>query len=154
MTYNAYIVAVFAPLLSFLVIGILGNTLGKRLSGILAVLFMAFSALSAWHIFSDVLRGDLITHTITLLTWIHVGNFNVDWQLYFDPLTATMVMVVTTVSFLVHLYSIGYMSHDKAVPRFMAYLGFFTFAMLMLVTSANLIQLFLVGKVWGLRLIY
>ncbi len=142
MTYNAYIVSVFAPLLGFVTIGTVGNFLGKRLSGILAVIIMAFSMLSAWHIFMDVLQGTLVTHSLTILSWIHVENFQVDWQVYFDPLTATMVMVVTTVSFLVHLYSVGYMSHDKAVPRFMAYLSFFTFAMLMLVTSANLIQLF------------
>jgi len=142
MTYNAYIVAVFAPLLGFLTVGSLGNLMGKRLSGIVSVVLMAFATLSAWHIFLDVTRGELVSHLVGLCTWIHVGNFKVDWQLYFDPLTSTMVMVVTTVSFLVHLYSIGYMSHDKAVPRFMAYLSLFTFTMLMLVTSGNLIQIF------------
>ncbi len=142
MTYNAYIVAVFAPLLGFLTIGSIGNLVGKRISGVVSVVLMAFSVLSAWHIFLDVIRGELVSHLVTLCTWINVGSFKIDWQLYFDPLTATMVMVVTTVSFLVHLYSIGYMSHDKAVPRFMSYLSLFTFTMLMLVTSGNLIQLF------------
>ncbi|MDP4840919.1 MAG: NADH-quinone oxidoreductase subunit L, partial [Alphaproteobacteria bacterium] len=142
MTYNTYIVAVFAPLLGFLIVGSVGNLAGKRISGIVSVVLMAFSTLSAWHIFLDVIRGELVSHLVTLCPWIHVGNFKVDWQLYFDPLTATMVTVVTTVSFLVHLYSLGYMNHDKAVPRFMAYLSLFTFTMLMLVTSGNLIQLF------------
>ncbi len=142
MMYSTYIVAVFAPLLGFLTIGTVGNLLGKRMSGIVSVVLMAFSVLSAWHIFLDAIAGELVSHLVTLGTWFHVGNFKVDWQLYFDPLTATMVMVVTTVSFLVHLYSIGYMSHDKSVPRFMAYLSLFTFTMLMLVTSGNLIQLF------------
>ncbi len=142
MTYNAYLIATLAPLMGFLLNGFFGNFLGKHLSGIVSVVFMAASALSAWSIFAHVLQGDLEKEMITLFTWMSVGNFNIAWQLYFDPLTATMVMVVTTVSFLVHLYSIGYMHHDKSVPRFMAYLSLFTFTMLMLVTSGNLIQLF------------
>jgi NADH-quinone oxidoreductase subunit L len=82
------------------------------------------------------------TQTVQLLRWIHVGSFVVDWALRVDTLTAVMLVVVTNVSALVHLYSIGYMSHDEHRPRFMAYLSLFTFAMLMLVTADNFIQLF------------
>lgn len=138
----ASLLAVFPSLISFLVIGIFGNALGKRISGIVSVAFLGLSAFSAWVIFADVLGGHLTIHTEHLMTWMHVGSFLVDWQLYLDPLTCTMMMVVTTVSFLVHLYSLGYMDHDGSLPRFMAYLGLFTFTMLMLVTASNLIQVF------------
>ncbi len=74
--------------------------------------------------------------------WFTSGTLKVDWSLKIDTLTAVMLVVVTTVSSLVHLYSIGYMSDDPARPRFFAYLSLFTFAMLMLVTADNLLQLF------------
>lgn len=138
-------ITVFMPLFSFLFIGLFGNFLGKRLSGIIATVCLLISALAAWGIFLPLLSGSadsIYPYTITLFNWIHVGDLRVDWQIYLNQLTATMMMVVTTISSLVHLYSIGYMSHDKSVPRFMAYLSFFTFAMLMLVSAQNLLQLF------------
>ena len=76
------------------------------------------------------------------MRWIHSGGLAADWALRVDTLTAVMLVVVTTVSSLVHIYSIGYMSHDPHQPRFFAYLSLFTFAMLMLVTADNLVQLF------------
>jgi NADH-quinone oxidoreductase subunit L len=82
------------------------------------------------------------TQTVQLLSWIVSGDLNVSWALRFDSLTAVMLIVVTWVSFMVHVYSIGYMSHDPNIPRFQAYLSLFTFAMLMLVTADNLVQLF------------
>ena len=81
------------------------------------------------------------------MEWMNIGDFNVVWSLRHDMLSAVMMIVITTVSAMVHIYSIGYMSHDNSKPRFMSYLSLFTFAMLMLVTSDNLIQLFLVGRV-------
>ena len=77
-----------------------------------------------------------------MFTWITSGDLKVDWALRIDTLTAVMLVVVTTVSALVHLYSIGYMDEDPYRPRFFAYLSLFTFAMLMLVTADNLVQLF------------
>ena len=79
---------------------------------------------------------------IVIATWINSGSLDVNWSMLIDPLSAVMLVVVTSVSSLVHIYSIGYMSHDPHKPRFMAYLSLFTFAMLMLVTSDNFIQLF------------
>ena len=77
-----------------------------------------------------------------LFTWIDVGSFEADWALRVDSLSTVMMLVVSFISFLIHVYSVGYMSHDPSIPRFMSYLSLFTFFMLMLVTSDNLIQLF------------
>lgn len=140
--FNPYMTAIFFPLLGFIVVGLFGTLLQRRLSGMIATALMAGAALSGWTLFIQVLQGRLQPVTYHLFQWIKVGAFEASWQLYFDSLTVTMIMVVTTVSFLVHLYSIGYMAQDKSVPRFMAYLSLFTFTMLMLVTSSNLIQLF------------
>ena len=85
--------------------------------------------------------------TIQLFTWIESGNLKAEWALKIDTLTAIMILVVTSVSTMVHVYSIGYMHHDPHNPRFFAYLSLFTFAMLMLVTADNLVQMFLVGRV-------
>ncbi|MDQ2954708.1 MAG: NADH-quinone oxidoreductase subunit L, partial [Pseudomonadota bacterium] len=82
------------------------------------------------------------TERVPLFTWFTSGDLKVDWSLRIDSLTVVMLVVVTTVSALVHLYSIGYMREDPYRPRFFAYLSFFTFAMLALVTSDNLAQLF------------
>ena len=102
---------------------------------------MLVSAVLGWITFQDVaLAGNV--RTVEVLTWINSGNFEANWALKFDTLTAVMVIVVTTVSALVHVYSIGYMSHDPNKPRFIAYLSLFTFAMLMLVTADNLLQMF------------
>jgi NADH-quinone oxidoreductase subunit L len=76
-----------------------------------------------------------------------VGTFVVSWSIYVDPVTRIMLIVITSVSALVHIYSIGYMSHDNSKPRFMAYLSLFTFTMLALVTADNFFNFFLDGKV-------
>jgi NADH-quinone oxidoreductase subunit L len=92
-------------------------------------------------LFKDVIL-DGNARTISLMTWISSGDFVVDWAIRLDTLSVIMMNVITIVSACVHLYSVGYMSHDKAKARFMSYLSLFTFAMLMLVTADNLIQLF------------
>ncbi|MCA0405568.1 MAG: NADH-quinone oxidoreductase subunit L [Proteobacteria bacterium] len=104
-------------------------------------LLMVACALS-WVTFFNVALGSGAPIRITLADWIHVGTFTADWAIRVDTLTAVMLVVVTSVSSLVHLYSIGYMHEDPARPRFMGYLSLFTFAMLMLVTSDNLVQMF------------
>ncbi len=132
---------VFLPLLGAIIAGFLGRQIGDRGSQIVTCACMLVSAVLGWITFQDVaLAGNV--RTVEVLTWINSGNFEANWALKFDTLTAVMVIVVTTVSAMVHVYSIGYMSHDPNKPRFMAYLSFFTFAMLMLVTADNLIQLF------------
>ncbi|MFO0407162.1 MAG: NADH-quinone oxidoreductase subunit L, partial [Labrys sp. (in: a-proteobacteria)] len=99
------------------------------------------AALLSWIVFFQVGFGGQ-TQLVPVLEWIHVGSMQVDWAFRVDTLTAVMLVVVNTVSALVHLYSIGYMEEDPHRPRFFAYLSLFTFAMLMLVTSDNLVQMF------------
>ncbi|MBI5165085.1 MAG: NADH-quinone oxidoreductase subunit L [Magnetospirillum sp.] len=136
-----YVLAIFLPLLASLVAGLFGRTLGDRGAQIVTCGAVGTSALLSIPIFLTVaMEGHAVT--ITLLSWIQSGTVDVSWALKFDTLTAVMMIVVTWVSFMVHVYSVGYMSHDPSIPRFMSYLSLFTFAMLMLVTSDNLVQLF------------
>jgi NADH-quinone oxidoreductase subunit L len=102
---------------------------------------LCIGAVLSWVIFWGFLHEGHDTR-IELLRWISSGSLNASWAIRLDALTAVMLVVVNTVSALVHIYSLGYMSHDEHQPRFFAYLSLFTFAMLMLVTSDNLIQMF------------
>ena len=136
-----YTAIIFLPLLGALIAGFLGRwikDLGAQLVTCGALLLSAVLAVVA---FVEVAIGGQ-PRTIELTTWIASGSFDASWSLRWDTLTAVMVLVVTVVSSMVHVYSIGYMSHDGSKPRFMAYLSLFTFAMLMLVTADNLVQLF------------
>jgi NADH-quinone oxidoreductase subunit L len=133
---------VFLPLLAAIVAGfgnrLIGNTAAKAITT--GALFV--SCALAWPIFIGFLSGESSAQVVRVLHWIGSGDLQVDWALRVDALTAVMLVVVTSVSALVHLYSWGYMSEDPDQPRFFAYLSLFTFAMLMLVTSDNLIQMF------------
>jgi NADH-quinone oxidoreductase subunit L len=132
---------VFLPLLGFLIAGLFGRQVGDRGAAFVTSGFLVVSALLSWFLFFDVgFYGNEIR--VSLLTWISAGGFQADWALRVDPLVAVMLVVVTSVSALVHIYSIGYMHEDDSQPRFFAYLSLFTFAMLMLVTADNLLQLF------------
>ncbi len=102
---------------------------------------LLLSMLLAILVFFDVVGGGN-AHTVELMTWIDSGLFEVSWALKVDTLSAVMMVVVTVVSAMVHVYSVGYMHHDTSIPRFMAYLNLFTFFMLMLVTADNLVQMF------------
>ena len=136
-----YVAAVFLPLLGSIVAGLFGRFIGDRGAQIVTCLLLGVSAVLAVPIF---ISAGLEGHTVVIpvLSWIQSGSIDVAWTLRFDPLTAVMMIVVTWVSFMVHVYSVGYMSHDTSIPRFHSYLSLFTFAMLMLVTADNLIQLF------------
>ncbi|PKQ06273.1 MAG: NADH-quinone oxidoreductase subunit L [Alphaproteobacteria bacterium HGW-Alphaproteobacteria-11] len=136
-----YSAIVFLPLLGFLIAGIFGRWLGVRGAQIVTSSLLVVSALlSVVALVSVGLGGE--TTTVQVLTFIDSGGFEADWRLRIDTLTAVMLVVVNVVSALVHIYSIGYMSHDPHQPRFFAYLSLFTFAMLMLVTADNFVQLF------------
>ncbi|MEZ5756981.1 MAG: NADH-quinone oxidoreductase subunit L [Emcibacteraceae bacterium] len=138
-----YQAIVFLPLLAAIIAGLFGARIGDRGSQIITCGALIISALLSWVAFFSVAlaHGDHAEH-VQVLSWIVSGDFNINWAFKIDTLTAVMLVVVNTVSCLVHIYSIGYMSHDPHIPRFMAYLSLFTFAMLMLVTSDNFVQMF------------
>lgn len=136
------VILVFLPLLAALVAGLGGRFIGKMASKIVTTGALFGSCALAWPPFIGVLTGQTHSHVVPVLHWIHSGALQVDWALRFDPVTAVMLVVVTSVSALVHLYSWGYMAEDDSQPRFFAYLSLFTFAMLMLVTADNLVQMF------------
>lgn len=136
-----YHAIVFLPLLGFLIAGIFGRMIGPRPSEIVTTSFVAIAAFLSWIALFSVGFGDGAT-TVRIATWMVSGDLAVDWALRIDALTVVMLVVVNTVSALVHLYSIGYMHEDPSRSRFFAYLSLFTFAMLMLVTSDNLVQMF------------
>ncbi len=132
---------VFAPLIGAILTGTLVRKVSAQTAQILTCAPMVLSALLSISVFYQVaVLGH--AHTLTLLPWIQSGDFTVNWALKVDALTAVMLVVVTVVSAVVHVYSVGYMSHDEHPQRFMAYLSLFTFSMLMLVTADNFVQLF------------
>ena len=114
---------------------------GSRSAELVTTVFLFAAMLLSWLAFADVGFGHHDSR-VTLFPWIISGELKVDWALRIDTLTAVMFVVVTTISAFVHLYSIGYMEEDPHRPRFFSYLSLFTFAMLMLVTADNLVQLF------------
>src|SRR3978361_2062067 len=135
-------VIVALPLLGFLIAGLFGKQIGVRASELVTTTFLMVSALLSWVLFIQNALGSQ-PETVSLIgNWFTVGAVKVDWALRVDALTAVMLVVVNTVSALVHLYAMGYMHEDPARPRFFAYLSLFTFAMLMLVTADNLVQMF------------
>ena len=136
-----YSLAIFLPLIGALIAGFFGRAIGDRGAQLVTCGLVIAAAVISVIAFIDIgVMGN--AYHADLGTWISSGTFEARWALRFDALTVVMLVVVTVVSSCVHVYSIGYMSHDPAIPRFMSYLSLFTFAMLMLVTSDNLLQLF------------
>lgn len=135
------LLAIFPPLVAFLIAFLFGKIIGDRAVQILTCAAVITAAFCSCALFVDIVLGSE-PRTIMLMNWFTSGAFAIDWALRMDQLTVVMMCVVTLVSSCVHVYSVGYMSHDKAKARFMSYLSLFTFAMLMLVTADNLVQLF------------
>ncbi len=132
---------IFLPLIGSIISGFFGKFLGSRNSEILTSLLVSISSILSFLIFYKVFN-ESYTNNLDVLTWINSGTFNVNWSIKIDALSSVMLVVVTLVSSIVHIYSIGYMSRDPHKQRFMSYLSLFTFSMLMLVTSDNFLQLF------------
>ena len=132
---------IFLPLLAALIAGFFGKSIGDKLSEILTSLFVTISAILSLIVFYKVVLNGY-QNNLVIAKWISSGSLNVNWSIQIDALSAVMLVVVTLISSVVHIYSIGYMSHDKNKPRFMSYLSLFTFSMLVLVTSDNFLQLF------------
>jgi len=141
---------VFFPLVGALIAGLLGRIIGHRTSEYITTGLLIASAVLSWIVFAGYWfapeaaegAGHAEATKVVVLSWIHSGALQLDWVLRVDTLTAIMLVVVNTVSSLVHVYSIGYMADDPHRSRFFAYLSLFTFAMLMLVTADNFLQMF------------
>src|SRR5271168_4143001 len=137
-----YALAVFAPLAGALVSGLLGRAIGDKASMFASILGMVIAAICGPLAFFQLVGG-ADPGVLDISNWIESGRFHVDWALRYDTLSAAMVAMVSFVSMLIHVYSIGYMGHEtRPRYRFFAYLSLFTFSMLMLVTADNLTQLF------------
>src|SRR5690606_8555919 len=135
-----YLAIVFLPIIGALIAGLFGRIIGPRPAEIITTGLLIIAAVLSWIVFVRVGFG-AETARIPVLRWITSGELDISWALRIDTLTAVMLVVVTSVSALVHLYSMGYMHEDPSRQRFFAYLSLFTFAMLMLVTSDNLVQM-------------
>jgi NADH-quinone oxidoreductase subunit L len=139
---NSIILIVFLPLLAAIVAGLGNRMLGNFVAKCITTAALFISCALSWPIFFSFLGGTAEASVVPVLDFIKSGDLVAGWALRVDTLTAVMLVVVTSVSSLVHLYSWGYMSEDDSQPRFFAYLSLFTFAMLMLVTSNSLVQMF------------
>jgi len=133
---------VFLPLLAAAIAGLSNKSFGKTFPKVITTGSLFVACALSWPIFISYLGGNAEPTISPIFTWMLSGSMQVDWALRVDSLTAVMLVVVTSVSALVHLYSWGYMSEEPDQPRFFAYLSLFTFAMLMLVTANNLVQMF------------
>ena len=139
-----YTAILLLPLLGAVIAGFFHRQIGERAAMLITTGILMFCAVLSWIAFFSL--GDATS--IELFRWISSGELEAFWSIRVDRLTTVMLVVVTTVSSLVHMYSIGYMDEDDAKPRFFAYLSFFTFAMLALVTGDNLADLLRLGGRW------
>ncbi len=139
---SAIHIVVFLPLLASIVAGLANRAFGIAVPKIITTAGLLLAAGLSWSIFIPFLAGTAQANVAPVSTWILSGGMDIAWELRVDALTAVMLVVITSVSALVHLYSWGYMSEDPDQPRFFSYLSLFTFAMLMLVTANNLVQMF------------
>ncbi len=133
---------VFLPLLAAIVAGLGNRMIGNFAAKLVTTAALFLSCALSWPVFLSFLSGGAEAHVVPVLDFIRSGDLDVQWALRVDALTSVMLVVVTSVSSLVHLYSWGYMEEDPSQPRFFAYLSLFTFAMLMLVTADSLVQMF------------
>ncbi|MET4132127.1 NADH-quinone oxidoreductase subunit L [Porphyrobacter sp. MBR-155] len=133
---------VFAPLLAAVIAGLGNRMIGNLAAKSITTGALVLSAILSWPIFLGFIAGTETAEVVQVLKWVESGSLSFDWALRVDTLTAVMLVVINTVSAIVHIYSWGYMEEDPDQPRFFAYLSLFTFAMLMLVTADNLVQMF------------
>ncbi|WP_298466662.1 NADH-quinone oxidoreductase subunit L [uncultured Erythrobacter sp.] len=139
---NSILIIVFLPLIAAIVAGLGNRMIGNVAAKSITTGALFVSAILSWPIFLGFLSGTSADEVVPVLQWVKSGSLTFDWALRVDALTAVMLVVINSVSALVHLYSWGYMEEDPDQPRFFAYLSLFTFAMLMLVTADNLVQMF------------
>ena len=145
---SLYLLVPLAPLAGSLIAGLLGWVIGRRAAHVVTIAGMVVSVVAAFLVFRDVLAGN--TFNGPLYTWITSGDVSMQVGFLIDKLSATMMLVVTFVSLMVHVYTIGYMADDPGYQRFFSYISLFTFSMLMLVMSNNFLQLFFGWEAVGL----
>jgi NADH-quinone oxidoreductase subunit L len=144
----SYLIVAFAPLVGAIVAGLFGNQIGRKGAHTVTILGVAISFIASCIVFADVLAGN--TFNGSLYTWMVSGGVRFEVGFLIDKLTVTMMLVVTSVSLMVHIYTIGYMEDDPGYQRFFSYISLFTFSMLMLVMSNNFLQLFFGWEAVGL----
>ncbi len=143
-----YLLVPLAPLVGAIIAGLLGWLIGRRATHWVAIIGMTVSTVAAFLVFRDVLAGNMFNGPV--YTWITTGDISLEIGFLIDRLSATMMLVVTFVSLMVHIYTIGYMADDPGYQRFFSYISLFTFSMLMLVMSNNFLQLFFGWEAVGL----
>jgi len=146
--HSLYMIVPLAPLVGALIAGLFGWLIGRTWSHRITILGVAISCVASYYVFRDVLAGH--TYNGSVYTWLTTGNMSFEIGFLIDKLTAMMMLVVTFVSLMVHIYTIGYMEEDPGYQRFFAYISLFTFSMLMLVMSNNFVQLFFGWEAVGL----
>ncbi|WP_375359387.1 NADH-quinone oxidoreductase subunit L [Candidatus Tisiphia endosymbiont of Neophilaenus lineatus] len=149
MIASAATLTVMLPLISGIINGLFCQCFSKKQAAFIATIAISLSALLSMFIFYNVGINKAIIHII-LAKWLEIGNMKVSWAIYVDQLTAIMFIVVTWISAVVHIYSLGYMADDDGLPKFLAFLSLFTFFMLALVSADNFVQLFFVWEGVGL----
>ena len=143
-----YLIVPFAPLLGAIAAGLFGRLLGRKMTHRIVIALIGLSLFSAIRIFQDVMAGHMFNGPV--YTWLTSGDTGFHVGFLIDRLTVTMMLVVTSVSLMVHIYTIGYMAEDEGYQRFFSYISLFTFSMLMLVMSNNFMQLFFGWEAVGL----
>ena len=141
-TVKMYLLSIYLPFLSSCIAGFFGRHVGSSGAAFITTTSLFISFLISIIIFYETALIGCITY-IKIGSWIYVGSLTINWGFIFDSLTAVLLLIVTFISFLVHIYSIEYMSHDPHLPRFMSYLSLFTFFMLILITADNFVQMFI-----------
>ena len=147
---NTYLALVLSPLIGAVIVGLFGSFLGKQISHWLAILGVFISTILAFFVFKHHVVDGAEIFNSNIYTWIGFGSLNFSIGFLVDNLTATMLLVVSFVSLMVHIYSIGYMKGDSGYTRFFSYISLFTFAMFMLVMANNFMQLFFGWEAVGL----
>lgn len=145
---NLYLLVPLAPLAGAIIAGLFGNIIGRTFSHCITILLVAVSFVASVFIYQDVMAGN--TFNGTVYQWLNLGDTRLEVGFLIDHLTVLMMLVVTFVSLMVHIYTIGYMADDAGYQRFFSYISLFTFSMLMLVMSNNFLQLFFGWEAVGL----
>ena len=147
---NTYLIIVLAPLFGSIIVGLAGNRLGRKASHLITILGVAISTALSLFVFNHHVLNDGDIFNQNLYTWMQIGGLNISVGFLVDNLTALMLVVVSFVSLMVHIYTIGYMHEDKGYTKFFSYISLFTFAMFTLVISNNFMQLFFGWEAVGL----